>query len=527
MAERGGSAGVVYLVGAGPGDRGLLTLKGAQCLHEAHVVVYDEGVSRAVLGLARETVELRMVPGGQGAAEAADELAGHVIRRAGEGRVVVRLVAGDACLEGARHACAGDLGEALAAAGVAFELVPGVGTIAAATAYAAMFPMGRQTEQAWALVGGAPDDAATPAGGRRHLAGPGAALAMTMPWGEVPAVVAQLLGMGYAPETEAALVLEPTTPRQRTLRGPLVTIVNKLEPRQGSGEAAPVVLFLGGAARLRPALAWFEAKPLFGKRIVVTRPAGAAATFAALLERAGAEVIPCPVIEPRPLDDYASLDAALRRLGEYDWLLFTSVHGVRFFAQRLWEVGLDLRAIGQAKLCAIGPKTAAEIERLRLRVDLMPAEYRAEGVLAALLERAGGEVAGLRFLLPRALVAREVLPEMLRERGAVIDVVPAYRTVLPAATPAHAAMLEHLEQRRVAAITFTSSSTVTNFFSVLPQDRAAELLHGIVLASIGPVTSDTLREHGLTPTVTADEYTIEGLTRKLLEYFQERRQAAP
>lgn len=503
--------GNVYLVGAGPGDAELLTAKGLRCLRRADVVVYDSQVSAKLLEHTRTDAELVGASRGAGDdRQTRERIAQLMVDRALAGKMVVRLSAGDAWLFG----CAAEEAAALAAAGVNYDIVPGIAPAVAAAAYAGIpLSQGRHAASVTIVNAAESDDGDGLQLDWQHLAKGAGTLVIMNGAHNLKAIAEKLLAVGRGAETPIAVIQGGATPRQQTHYATLASIA---DTASGQLIDASAVIVVGEAARIHDQLRWYERKPLFGTRIVVTRPRGKASSFAELLEHHGADVLVRPAIEPQPLDDYQLLDDAIRRLDGYDWLLFTSVHGVQFFEQRLWRSGRDLRAVGKAKLCAIGPKTAAALEALRLRVDLVPDEYRAEAVLEAL----GEDVRGLRFLLPRAEAAREMLPDLLRQRGASIDVVPAYRTVMP--QPSEDDLAAELERQRISAVTFTSSSTVTNFLAMLPHGRAADLLDGVVLASIGPITSDTLRANGLEPTVTAREYTIEGLTKELLEYFGNR-----
>jgi uroporphyrinogen III methyltransferase/synthase len=312
-------------------------------------------------------------------------------------------------------------------------------------------------------------------------------------------IAEELTRHGKPPATPAMAVRWATRPDQQTIVGTLADIADRVEE---AGMKPPATFLIGEVVRLREKLNWFERLPLFGRKIVVTRARAQASELADLLAPLGAEVIEFPVIEIAPAADPGPLDAALARLGEYDWLIFTSVNGVRCFVDRLDASPYDWRGL-RARICAIGPGTRRAIEALHLKVDLMPEEYVAESLVAAF---AGIELQGQRVLLPRAAVARDVVPDELRARGAGVDVVEAYRTIVPA-TPAGAF------PRQADWIMFTSSSTVKNFLAI----AGREALEGVRIASIGPVTSDTARKHGLTVDVEARDHTIPGLVAALVE----------
>jgi uroporphyrinogen III methyltransferase/synthase len=295
-----------------------------------------------------------------------------------------------------------------------------------------------------------------------------------------------------------------TRPDQQTIASTLADLPALIEQ---DGLRPPATIVIGEVVALRDRFNWFERLPLFGKRIVVTRDRRQAMELAEPLEALGAETLLLPVIEIRAAANPGPLDQAIERLGDYDWIIFTSVNGVRYFVEALDRSERDLRGL-RAKLCAIGPATRAAVESLHLRVDRMPEEYVAESLLEAL---AGDDLKGKRILLPRAAVARDVVPVALRERGAVVDVVEAYRTVIPedAATRAR-----EVFARKPDWITFTSSSTVTNFIAA----AGREVVEGVKIASIGPITSATARECGLTVDVEANPHTVEGLVTALLQF---------
>jgi uroporphyrinogen III methyltransferase/synthase len=316
-------------------------------------------------------------------------------------------------------------------------------------------------------------------------------------------IARKLIECGRSPDTPALAVRWATKPKQRTVAGTLATLPELME---GADLKPPVTIVVGEVVRLREKLDWFEKLPLFGQRIVVTRAQGQAGELSAKLRALGAEAIEFPTIEIRPPSDFAPLDEAIGRLCEYDWLIFTSANGVRFFLERLDASSVDLRAL-RAKICTIGPATRDAVEVLHLKVDLMPKEYVAESLVDAF---AGVELAGRRVLLPRAAVARDLVPVELARRGARVDVVEAYQTVTPTDTAARARKIFGAKDRP-HWITFTSSSTVKNFVDAVGKD----VLEGIRVASIGPVTTATARRLGLDVTVEANPFTIDGLIAAL------------
>ncbi|RMF23029.1 MAG: HemD protein, partial [Deltaproteobacteria bacterium] len=323
-------------------------------------------------------------------------------------------------------------------------------------------------------------------------------------------IAGALIEAGLPAATPAAAIRWGTTPRQRTVTGSLGDIARRIEEE---GLRPPGVLVVGRVAGLRDRLGWFERLPLFGRRIVVTRARHQAGEFARALERLGAHVLLHPTIEIRPPSDDAPLEAALARLSSYDWLVLTSANGVERFFGALLERDHDIRELAGVQVAAIGPATAAAVRRRGLRVDAVPGEFRAEALLEAI-----GAVDGKRILLARALVAREVLPDELRKRGAEVDVVPVYETIVPEG----ASTLSALEDADL--VTFTSSSTVSNFLRAGGAEARA-LLERVAIAAIGPITAETIRQEGFEVAVMPREYTIAALTGAIADYFANRKRA--
>lgn len=501
--------GKVYLVGAGPGDPGLLTLKGKRCLEEAEVIVYDYLANERLLAHARPDVE-RIYVGKRGGEHTLSqrEINTLLIERARAGKIVVRLKGGDPFIFGR----GGEEAEALAEAHIPFEVVPGVTSAIAAPAYAGIPLTHRDLASTVAFVTGQEDPAKEASGiDWKALAHIGTVVFL-MGVHRLPEIVRRLIGHGRSPDTPVAIIHWGTRATQETVTGTLHDIQEKAK-----GLTPPAVTVVGEVVRLRDRLRWFEGKPLFGRRIVVTRAREQQSAFAELLEGYGAEVLECPTIALLPPEDWTTLDQALDRIASYHWLIFTSANGVRFFWKRLRGQGRDLRTLSGLKVVAIGPATASALEEVGLRPDLIPTEYRAE----ALVEALQGDLRGVRFLLPRAAEAREVLPDGLLERGAVVDVVPTYRTVKVADQTQR--IRELLQAKQIDAVTFTSSSTVVNFVEMFPGEDLHTLLRGVTIACIGPVTAETAGRYDLTTHVMPGEYTIPALAHALLEYFATRR----
>jgi uroporphyrinogen III methyltransferase/synthase len=508
MAE---GVGKVYLVGAGPGDPGLFTLKGKRCLEAADVVVHDYLANKELLAHARPEAERIFVGKKGGDRERSvpqDQITAVLIEQARSGKTVARLKGGDPFIFGR----GGEEAEALRAAGIPFEVVPGVTSAVAAPAYAGIPLTHRDFTSSVAFVTGHED----PEKPRSDIAwdklatGVGT-LVFLMGVGNLPEIVAQLTGHGRRPETPVALIRWGTRADQQTVTGTLGDIVERVA---AAGLQPPAVIVVGEVVALREKLRWFEAKPLFGRRIVVTRAREQASALAERVQAEGAEVLEFPAIEIVPPESWEPLDAALRRIGEYGWIIFTSANGVRFFWERLRAAGRDARSLTRARVAAIGPATAEALRGHGLEPDVVPPEFKAEGLLAALADE---PMAGVQVLLPRAATARDVLPATLEQRGATVHVVPAYRTVRSSREVR--LLRDLLGARRVDAVTFTSSSTVTNFCQALGEADVPALLEGVTIACIGPITAETAREHGLVPHLVCADYTIPALVSALATHF--------
>jgi uroporphyrinogen III methyltransferase/synthase len=485
--------GKVYLIGGGPGDPELITVKGRRLLQAADCILYDHLAPHALLDLARAKAERVYVGKKKSDHEFSQaEIAGMLIERARRGLTVVRLKGGDPFLFGR----GGEEAEALADAGIPFEIVPGVTSPLGIAAYTGVPLTHRDHTSAVTFVTGHAVDKID-----WDKVGHSETLVIFMGLTTFPQIARELIARGRAPETPAMAVRWATRPDQETITGTLATL-----PALTAGMKPPATIVVGEVVRLREKLDWFERLPLFGKRIVVTRAREQADGLTAQLAALGAAVIELPTIEIRPPADPAPLAQAIANLPAYDWLIFTSANGVRAFIDRL----PDLRAL-RGKICAIGPATRAAIEALHLQVDLMGGEYVAEGLLDAF---ATVSLAGQRILLPRAAVARDLVPAELTKRGAQVDVVEAYRTVAPNDL---AAKIREAFARKPDAITFTSSSTVKNFVAAAPAGTLAD----VDIVSIGPITSQTAREVGLTVAAQAHVFTVDGLVEALLGLYTE------
>jgi len=498
----------VYLLGAGPGDPGLLTLKAKAVLEVADVVVYDYLVNESFLNYCKPEAEIIYV-GKKGGDHTLpqDQINALLVEKAKENMVVARLKGGDPYVfgRGAEEA------EELVAAGVNFEVVPGVTSAVAAPAYAGIPLTHRRYASSVSFITGHEDPTkAESVHNWDALAKSASTLVFFMGMKNLPDIAANLMAAGMAPDMPAAVVRWGTTCRQRTHVSTLDKIA--LEAEQ-LGFTAPSLIIIGRVIAMRDVLNTFEKRPLFGKGVVVTRSREQASELVAVLDDLGACCIEFPTIKVEPLGDYSHVEKAILGLAHYDWLVFTSVNGVHYFWQQLDEIGLDARVLAGCEIAAIGPATAAALAAKGIKADFVPAKYVAESVVQGMLERG---VAGKRVLIPRAAEARELLPEELRAAGAMVDVLTVYETVM--AAEGLNEFLKKLKAGEVDCITFASSSTVDNFFSLVPPDTLRDSLPA-ALACIGPVTAKTLEKYGFTANIQPEDYTIPALAQAVAAFF--------
>ncbi len=506
--------GTVYLIGAGPGDPGLFTLRGRELLSACDVVVYDYLASPALLAHTRKDAEI-IYAGKKGGDHTLvqDRINALLIEKARAGKSVARLKGGDPYMFGR----GGEEAEELLDAGVPFEVVPGVTSAIAGPAYAGIPLTHRAFASSVCFATGHPDASKTEDSHNwRALAEGTSTLVFFMGVKNLPVIVRKLTDNGMDPQTPAALVRWGTTPDHRSA---VCTLESLERTAEEGGFAAPSLIVIGQVVTLRDKLNWFEKKPLLGKGIVVTRAREQASSMAAALRGLGARVIEFPAIRILPLADQAPLREALRRLREYDWVIFTSVNGVAVFRDQLSALGLDARALAGSKVAAMGPATADALRGMGISPDFVPAAFVAESALRGLLAQG---VADKRILMPRAREARDVLPKGLREAGAAVDVVAVYETLPPAESKGEGKdeVLRLLEEGKVHAVTFGSSSTVRNFLERIPVEtlrRHPELR----FACIGPITARTLTDAGLPCHIQPPEFTIPALVAALEAAFSQ------
>ena len=498
--------GMVYLVGAGPGDPGLLTLRGAELLKRAEVLVYDALVNPGLVRLAPKSAEI--IYAGKRSRDHAipqNQLNDLLVQKAKEGRTVVRLKGGDPYVFGR----GGEEAEQLVQAGVNFEVVPGISSVMAAANYAGIPLTHREHCSSFTVVTGH-EDPAKPGSGVDWpwLAKEPGTKVILMGVERIRHIADELMQHGMPPETKVGMVRWGTTGQQTSIDGTLATIADLVEQKNFT---APAITIIGGVVSLRPKLNWFEHRPLFSQRIVVTRTREQASQLAHDLTELGADVLEIPTIRIEPPQDLSGLMDALLALGEYDWIVFTSPNGVASFFEYFFKGFEDIRAFGNLRIAAVGPATAAKLKELHLRVDAMPEEYLASKISDAI--SAFESVENLRILLMRAEVANPELPKKLEELGAIIDDIACYRTV-PETEDLNGAAARFLETG-ADWITFTSSSTVENFHARFDLHKIKQQFPQIKFASIGPETSKTLRTLGFEPTIEATEHNIPGLVDAL------------
>ena len=509
--------GKVFLVGAGPGDPGLITVKGLRCLQQADVVVYDRLMDPALLHSAAANAELVFVGKERGRqALTQDEINDLLVKKASSGKSVVRLKGGDPFVFGR----GGEEAQVLSRNCVSFEVVPGITSAVAAAAYAGIPVTQRRVATCFTVVSGS-EDPTKPESSIPWdvLARTGGTLVVLMGWAALQSILEKLQVEGMAPDTPVALVQWGTWKKQKTVDGALTNVVARAKE---AGLAPPVVAVIGQVAGLREELRWFDRQPLFGKKVLITRSRTQASRLRTLLEEQGAESLELPSIEIAPLEDYTELDAALAQYGILPletpfgtiskfWTIFASTNAVDAVFARLDEYGQDSRVFADSTVGAIGPATAQALVRRGIKPDFVPTTSVSEAVLAELSQR---EWYGVPVLLPGADIGRDALAKGLEELGAKVQRVTAYRTVTPKTAGQDA---RKLLAQGVDAITFTSSSTVRNLLDILDGDKS--LLESSLIACIGPVTAGTAGELGLRVDLVADEHTVEGLVDSLVGYY--------
>ena len=505
------SDGIVRLVGAGPGDPELITVKGLRLIQSADAIVYDRLVDKRLLQHARsdaELIDVGKIPGKR--VNRQEDINTLLVELGKAGKQVVRLKGGDPFVFGR----GGEEAEALAEAGVPFEIVPGITSAIAAPAYAGIPITHRKVASSFTVVTGSEDPTKPDTSVDWEVLAKGSdTLAILMGQSNLRVIADALIRYGRAPETPVALVQWGTEPYQRTLVATLADVADKAA---AAGIGAPAVTVVGDVVRLRETIQWFDNRPLFGKRALVTRTRTQASALSDRLTQLGAQPIELPTIEIQPLDDYAELDRALKNANGYDWIVFSSANAVDIVFDRMRTLGLDARMLHGARIAAIGPATRRRLRERGVIADFMPSSFVAESVVAELAEQG---VEGKRVLLPQAEIARDVLRQELAELGAAVDAIAVYRTVTP---PNTAERLQDILSEGIDIATFTSSSTASNLVDLL--DGNTNALKDATIACIGPITAERAVELGLKVDIVAAEHTIAGLIEAVEAHFKE---AAP
>jgi uroporphyrinogen III methyltransferase/synthase len=504
--------GKVYLVGAGPGDIGLLTVKGLRCLQKAEVVIYDFHLNAQVLNYINHKAEF-IYAGKRGGRHTMtqDEINTMLVKKAKEGNIICRLKGGDPFIFGR----GGEEAEVLSKEGIEFEIVPGVSSSIAAPAYAGIPLTHRLFSSSFAVIPGYEDIAKEESAIKwSKLATGVGTLVFLMAVKNVASIAQKLIDNGLSPDTPVAIVRWGTRPDQKTIVGTLENIAGILKEKEIK---PPAVMVVGEVVRLRESLNWYEKKPMFGHRILVTREH---LEGFEPLEDLGAEILAFPTIEIVPPENYDELDNAIDMIETYHWLIFTSRNGVRYFLRRFFEKDRDIRDLKGIKICTIGNRTAREIKKYGLKVDLIPEKFRAEGLIDAITKMQTGKekfeiLKGVRFLLPRAEIAREIFPEMVTELGGEIDVPVVYRTIKP---ESHGKRLRRfLREGKFTIATFTSAATFLNFREIIGDD-VEKLLNGVAIAVIGPVTAKAIEKTGLRVDIMPRESTIDDMVSEIMKW---------
>ncbi|MBI5418139.1 uroporphyrinogen-III C-methyltransferase [Candidatus Poribacteria bacterium] len=506
--------GKVYLVGAGPGDIKLITVKGMECIKEADVIIYDYLANSKLLSYAKRDAEkIPVAKRDEKHHLDYDKIYSLLLAKVKEGKIIARLKGGDPFVFGR----GGEEAEFLAEHNILFEVIPGVTSAIAVPAYAGIPVTHRKYAASLALITGHRWKKGENINWPQIARGP-ETLVFYMALSNLAYIKDRLLNEGKDKNTPTAVISFGTRSSQVTIVGTLENILDKVKE---SNLQPPAITVIGEVVNLRNKLRWFDVKPLFGKKIVITRAQDQAGEFAEELEKEGAEVIEFPTIEIIPAKDYKELDEALENINKYNWIIFTSVNGVKYFFDRLKSKKKDIRILSNVKLCAIGPKTSEELEKKGLNVDYVPSEYKAEGIIAGFEKMES--VKNLKILLPRAALAREILPEKMKELGAHIDVITVYETILPSANTEY--LKEKLINKEIDLITFTSSSTVNNFVEIFIREniKIIDLLKTCKIAAIGPITKDTAQKIGLKIDFVPEKYTIKDFIKEIKNFYKDGR----
>lgn len=491
-------SGKVYLVGAGPGDPGLLTRRAAELIADADLIAIDALVSREIAAMVPAGTEVIHV-GKRASAHTLpqDKINALLVEEAKKGKRVVRLKGGDPFVFGR----GGEEAEEIVAAGLPFEIVPGISSSIAGPAYAGIPVTHRSFATSLTLVTGHESDDTTGINWP-VLAKLGGTIVFLMGFGNLPLIVRKLTENGMTSEKPVAVISKATTREQRTVTGTLATIEAKIAT---ANLPTPALIVVGDVVKEHEVINWFETKPLFGKRVVVTRAREQASDLKRLLEESGAQVLPFPTIEIGAPDSWDSLDKVVSNPGSYQWIVFTSTNGVKSFFDRLLASGKDARALAGCKVAAVGDTTAADLKSRGISPDLVPDKFQS----IALLPLLPADQKGIRTAVIRAAEGREELIEELRKRGGTVDLAIAYQT--KAADYDIEELRTLINEKKIDVVTFTSASTVDHFFSKLSADERTAVNAQAVLASIGPTTTEAVRRYGKSPDVEAKSASVQAL----------------
>ena len=503
---------VVYLIGAGPGDPGLMTVHGLESLRAADTVVYDHLVPRRLLTYARADAELIDVGTASPTPMAQEAICYLLAEKAREGKMVARLKWGDPFV----FDRGGEEALFLHEQRVPFEVVPGLPAAIAVPAYAGVpvtYPGGGNTIT---LIRGHEDESRTlPVVDWASLARVGGTVVCYAGAHQLPLMLNALRANGWPADDQAVVVYGGTLPHQETMSG---TIAELLDDLREHPRRAPATLVVGRVVGLRPHLRWFDARPLFGRRVLVTRPREQAVELVSRLTILGADAIEAPLIRIEPPEDLGPLRDAAATAGAFDWIVFTSTNAVNAFMKALLEGDGDVRTLRGPRLCAVGTGTAEKLATYGIKVDLVPGEFRSEALVSTI--KAAGRVDGARVLLPRANIGREVVADQLRQAGAVVTDVVAYRTILnDTPHPGDPDVYKLLLEGRIDVVTFASPSAARSFVKIYGAEAAADLLSHTVVAVIGPATAEVTRHLGLPVTLQASTYTIAGLVDAIAAHY--------
>lgn len=504
--------GKVYLVGAGPGDIGLLTIKGLRCLQKAEVVIYDFHLNAQILNYINHNAEFIYAGkrGGHHTIEQ-EEINKILVQKAKEGKIICRLKGGDPFIFGR----GGEEAEVLSKEGIDFEVIPGVSSSIAAPAYAGIPLTHRLYSSSFAVVPGYEDPTKKESLIKWDKLATGVGtIVFLMAVKNIEFICQKLIENGRPPDTPTAVIRWGTRADQKTIIGTLRTIPEIIKEKEIK---PPAVIVVGEVVKLREHLNWYEKKPLFGQRILITRKYTEELNE---LEELGAEIIEFPTIETVPPENYDELDRCINKIHTYNWLIFTSKNGVEFFFKRFFEKDIDIRDLKGIKICAVGTKTAKFIQKYGLKVDIIPEKFNAEGILKTFQNQFISikdpiPLKGLRFLLPRANIAREILTEKIKEFGGEIDTPVAYETIKP---HSHGKRLRRfLKEGRITIATFTSASTFNNFLEIIGSD-AQSLLKDVTIAVIGPITAKAVEDAGFKVSIMPEKSTIEAMVKEIIKW---------